>query len=371
MSHTVHIFDYLDSPAEYPLAGVCVLFGDEPFLKQLGRGALRKQLWGEASDDTPLATFVGDEARWRDVLDELSTVSLFGGGGAKRLAIVENADKFVSQNRQSLEDYAAKPSRIGTLVLEVDAWPGNTKLYKIVDKEGLQIDCRPPEIARGRNKVPDGERIEKWLRAWATSHHNIALEARGASLLLELAGPVFGILDQDLAKLALYVKPGGKVTAEMVREIVGGWRAKTAWDMVDAACDGDAAEALLQLDRLLQSGDHPIAIFGQISWSMRRYNTAVRVYEAAERAGRRISLRESLQQAGFNDWPKGTLDAAEGRLKQLGRERAGKLYRWLLEIDLALKGTHSHDDRARFALEHLFLRMAKAPGKEPLGKKAT
>lgn len=357
MSHTVHIFDYLDNPSEHAPAPVCVLFGDEPFLKQLGRQQLRRALLGEAAEETPVASFEGDVARWRDVADELSTVSLFGGG-AKRLAIVEDADKFVSQNRQQLEDYVAKPSRAGTLILEVDAWPGNTRLYKLVDKDGLQIDCRPPEVARGRNKVPDEDRIKQWLRTWAKSRHNLVLEPRAAQVLIDLTGAVFGMLDQDLAKLALFTAPGGKITAEMVHEIVGGWRAKTAWDMIDAACDGNAADALSQLDRLLQAGDHPIAIFGQMSWSLRRYNAAVRNYEAAERAGRRSSLKEALQQAGFNDWPKGSLDAAETRLKQLGRERAGKLYRWLVDLDLSLKGSHSPEDRARFAIEHLFLKMA-------------
>jgi DNA polymerase-3 subunit delta len=359
MSHTVHAFDYLAAPQDHPPASVCVLFGDEPFLKQLSRRQLRRAILGEASDDSPTATFVGDEARWRDVVDELSTVSLFGGSGAKRVAVVEDADKFVTNNRPELEQYVSKPSRAGVLVLEVDSWPGNTKLYKMVDKEGLQVDCRPPEIARGRNKVPDEGRIKEWLVAWARWQHNLVLEARAAMLLIELTGAVFGMLDQDLAKLALFVKPGGKVTADMVQEIVGGWRAKTAWDMVDAACDGDADEALLQLDRLLQAGDHPIAIFGQMSWSLRRYNAAVRAYEAAERQGKRISLREALLAGGFNDWPKGSLDAVENRMKQLGRDRAGKLYRWLLDLDLALKGTHSRDQRARFALEHLFLKMAK------------
>jgi hypothetical protein len=43
----------------------------------------------------------------------------------------------------------------------------------------------------------------------------------------------------------------------------------------------------------------------------------------------------------------------------LGRQRAGQLYRWLLELDLALKGSHSQEDRARWALEELVLRMAK------------
>ena len=75
--------------------------------------------------------------------------------------------------------------------------------------------------------------------------------------------------------------------------------------------------------------------------------------------GEKLPLREALSQAGVRDWPQGTLAAAEGRLKQLGRHRAGRLYRWLLELDLSLKGTHSQEERARWALEQLVLRMAK------------
>jgi DNA polymerase-3 subunit delta len=357
---TLHVFDYLSAPEANPPAAVCVLFGDEPFLKHQARRTLRSAILGANAEDIPVATFEGDSARWPDVADELSTVSLFGGG-ARRLAIVENGDKFVSQNRAQLEDYVAKPSRAGTLVLEVDAWPGNTKLYKAIEKSGLQIDCRPPEVTRGRSKFPDEDRMEAWLCRWAKSQHAIVLDPRAARLLIQYTSAVFGAMDQDLAKLALYVPQGGKVSPELVQEVVGGWRAKTAWDMTDAACDGNAAEALLQLNRLLQAGDHPIAIFGQMSWSLRRYNAAVRIYERAQRAGERTSLADALQKAGFNDWPKGSLAAAESRLKQLGRERAGRFYRWLLDIDLALKGSHSEETRARLALEQLFLRMAARP----------
>ena len=358
MSNTHHIFDFLEQPATAALRSVCVLFGDEPFLKQLGCEQLRRQLLGDDAEEMPVAVFAGEEVRWRDLLDELSTVSLFGGSGAKRVVIVEDADAFVSQHRPQLEDYVAKPRHTSTLVLEVDAWPGNTKLYKAVDQVGLQVDCRPPEIARGKSKVPDEVRVKQWLMAWGKSRHNLLLEARAAQLLLELVGPIFGMLDQDLAKLALFVPAGGKITSEMVRDIVGGWRTKSAWDMIAAAAQGNTAEALLQLDHILQAGDHPLAIFGQIAWSLRRYNAAVRVHEAAERMGKRPTLRDSLLAAGFNDWPQGTLKTAEDSLKQLGRERAGKFYRWLLDIDLSLKGSHSQNDRARFALEHLFLKMS-------------
>ena len=70
-------------------------------------------------------------------------------------------------------------------------------------------------------------------------------------------------------------------------------------------------------------------------------------------------LREALSQAGVRDWPLGAMKKAEDRLKQIGRARAGKLYEWLLETDLSLKGSHSHESRGRLALEMLFLRLAR------------
>ena len=39
----------------------------------------------------------------------------------------------------------AKPRASGVLILEVDEWPANTRLYKAIDQAGLQIDCRPPQ----------------------------------------------------------------------------------------------------------------------------------------------------------------------------------------------------------------------------------
>ena len=47
-------------------------------------------------------------------------------------------------------------------------------------------------------------------------------------------------------------------------------------------------------------------------------------------------------------------------MRQLGPQRAGQLYRWLLEADLALKGTSSAPARARLVLELLIARMSTA-----------
>lgn len=356
MAHTCPALEFLASPAKP--AGVCAVFGDEPFLKQLVLKALRRQIAGDEAD-APADVYDCAERMpdWRDVADELATVSLFGGGGP-RVVILERADSFVSANRQRLEDYAARPSKAGVLILEVDEWAANTRLYKALDQSGLQIDCRPPQ-KQGKSKGVDEGAIVKWIIEWGKSQHSLVIGKDAAQHLLDLTGPSFGLLDQDLAKLALFVPAGTKTTPDAVQDIVGGWRTKSIWDLVDAAADGDAGSALTQLDRLLHAGEHPLALVGSLSWSLRRYAAATRIFQQAERGGQKMPLKEALVQSGVKDWPIGNLAASEKRLIQLGRHRAGKLYRWLLELDLSLKGSHSPEDRARWALEQLLLRMSK------------
>jgi len=368
MSNTLHAFDFLAAPADRRRpAPVCVLFGDEAFLKRLVRERLRREVLGDEDADVPVATFDGRSTQWRDVRDEVSTVALFGTG--KRLVVVDNADDLVSENRAGLEQYVARPATAGVLILLVGTWQRNTKLFKAVDESGLQVECRAPMKGTGQWKTLDQPRLCKWLGAWAKTRHGIALRRGPSELLLDLVGPEFGVLDQQLAKLALFAGHDGEITPELVRDVVGGWRTKTIWELIDRAVEGNAAEALTQLDQLLQSGEKPIAFFGQIAWSLRRFAAATRIFQQAERGGRRMSLRAALQESGVR---KGALQHAERSMKQLGRERAGALYQWLLDADLALKGTHSQDHRARLVLEQLFVRMAEQadPRRQARAKKS-
>ena len=356
VSHTIHVFEYLDAPAKHRPTAVCVVFGDEPFLKRLALSQLRRDVLSE--EDAPFAAFDGKTAEWRDIVDELSTIALFGGG--KRLAVIDDGDEFVREHRARLEAYVEKPKANGVLVLNVVTWQSNTRLYKALDECGLQIECRAPERAVGKRKVPDEDRLAKWLTGWAKRQHHAKLLPAAGRLLVELVGTEFGLLDQGLAKLALFISPGGDITPELVRDIVGGWRTKTIWELLDAACAGQTVDALRELDRLLQAGEEPLALFGPIAWSLRRFAAATRFIEQAERAGRKLPLPQALQQAGFFAWPKEAMAKAEQQLKQLGRARAGQLYRWLLEADLALKGSHSTGHRARSVLEQLVVRLGKA-----------
>ena len=278
--------DYLASPGKYPPRPVSAVFGGEEFLRRQAILCLRAAVLGGDDGDFSLTSFEGRGTLFRDVHEVLSTVAMFGGG--KRLAMVEYADDFVTRYRTQLEDYVARPSRTGVLVLDLESLPSNTRLYKAIAAEGLLVDCNAPAPAR----------LGKWLASWAKQHHAAELSPAAADALVELIGPELGLLDQELAKLALMTGKDHKITPEMVSRSVGGWRTKTTWDMLEAALDGKTQEAMLQLDRLLASGEQPIAILGQISASLRRFAAATRLILQAEAARRRPNLRAAHRADG-------------------------------------------------------------------------
>ncbi|HEX4149964.1 MAG TPA: DNA polymerase III subunit delta [Pirellulales bacterium] len=343
MPETISGLDFLaDEPAPAGVPPVVAVLGDDAFLKRGARQRIEQAVLGSDDADMSLSVFAGDAVELRDVIDELSTVALFGNG--RRLVWIEAADDFVSRHRAALEDYVARPASGGVLVLDVGTWPANTRLAKAVAATGMAIDCRAP--------APN--LVLKWLMAWARQRHGAKLDRETAETLLEMIGPELGLLDQELAKLASSATDG-KITPQLVDELVTGGRAKTTWDMLDAAVAGDARTALAQLDLLLRAGESPIALLAQMGSSLRRFATATRSIEAAEAARQRINLRSALESAGFKPF---LLTKAEAQLKKLGRERGGQLLRWLLEADLALKGASSASGRT--VLEQLVARLSDA-----------
>jgi DNA polymerase III subunit delta len=349
-SGVVSALDLLANEAKYPAASVCAVHGDDAYLKSEVLTSLRRQWLGAGDEEFSLSTFAGREAQLRDVLDALATVSLFGSG--RRMAIVLEADPFVTQYRSDLEEYTARPLPGAALVLELKTWPSNTKLAKAVAASGLSIDCGSP----------NERQIKSWLIQRAKTTHGVRLEAAAADALFELVPPELGILAQEVAKLAIVAGEGRLIDVDLVHQHTGGWRARTTWDMIDAAADGRAADALAQLGRVIASGEKPHGLLPQMASSLRRFATATRLIEAAEADGRRLPVRDALAQAGV---PPFKLNDAERQMRQIARPRAKFLTQWLLAADLAIKGHNSSDERARVELERLIVRLAAASSPRP------
>jgi len=340
MPKPIPAVDFLAEPQQHPPKAVCALFGDEAFLHRQSLLCIRAAIFREEEGDFSLTTFDGSGTELRDVLDELGTVAMFGG---RRLVIVEEADPFVTRYRAELESYVARPASTGVLVLSLKSFPANTRLYKAVASNGLLIDCSAPPAAR----------LARWLSAWAKKTHQVQLPQAAAEMLIEMIGPELGLLDQELAKLAVIAGERKKLTPEMIGQSVGGWRARTTWEMLDTALDGDVAGAMTQLDRLLAAGENPIGLLAQISATLRRFAAATRLILQAESCGRPVAIRPALQQAGVRPF---VLEKSERRLRRLGRHRGNHLYRRLLAADLDLKGASAAPPRA--VLEGLIVRLA-------------
>lgn len=342
----LHAFDLLaQPPARQP--DVVAVFGTDV--------TLRAWVLHQVTVEGDVMQVEGDATQWSDLKDELSTASLFDFGEGKRTIVVRDADQFLSKHRPEIEGYVAKPGTASRFVLELDSLASNTRLYKALHKDQMLVACHGG--VDGKRGVTHAMR-QKFLCGHLAARHDTKLTKGAADALVELLGEEIGMIDTEVAKLALYLEPGGTIDEPLVREVVAGWQGKTVWEINEAIAAGDASEALRQLDKLMSGGQPPIALLPQIAWSLRRLGMATAVVEHWERMGRKFRLEDALATAGFRS--KETQEA-KAHLLGIGRERARQLLPWLLDADLRLKGTHSADGRDRFLLEQLVVKLAKAP----------
>jgi len=335
----MHATAFLRAPLPAKLPPVIVLFGNEPYLQQEVLHRLCAALAGESGDEGTVTRYSGaddDNLELKTVLDELRTISMWGGS---RVVIVENADEFVTRYRGPLEKYVAAPARSGTLILLAKTFPKNTRLAKAVAKSHLDVEC-------GSLKIPD---LVQWICEKARDEGK-QLSRPVAAVLIELAGESIGQLTQEIAKLAAYVGNRDRITEDDIHAVVGGWSVQTTFKMMDALIAGRLETALELLDRLLSAGEAPQRILGGISYSLRRLVTA------AENARHGTPLKSALAKTGV--FPN-QLDVNERYLRRLGRPRVEKFLSNLLAADGGIKGLDGGSRVSeRIALEQLLVRLS-------------
>jgi DNA polymerase-3 subunit delta len=308
--------DFLSKARKGEPKPVYVLCGDEEFLKRQAREALVGWVLGDADPAYAVSTYPGDRAEWSTVRGELQTLPFLS---PRRVVVIDQADEFVSDNRPALEKYVAKPSP-GVLVLDVRSWPSNTKLAKALPDEAT-IVC----------KTPKPSQLPAWCLQRARSEYGKKLAEPAAQLLVELVEPSLGLLDQELAKLATYVGDAAGITVEDVDVLCGRSRSAETFKIFEAIGQAKPAEALAILQRLLADGEEPLALLGAFSWQLRKLAQAGRL------AVQGVSVPEALREVGFGPWQ---VEKVEPQLRHLGRRRLEKLFDWLLEMDLGMKGNN-------------------------------
>ena len=308
-----------------------VVAGDEAFLRRRALEKLRQEILGDASEEFACSVFQGDGTDWSVARNEVSTLPFLS---ERRLVIVESADGFVKNHRAKLEKFVKEePPKTGVLILDLKSWPSNTKLAKMIDKNAT-ITCKAPSVPK----------LVDWCCQWALDHHDKQLVKNAAQWLVELVGQEMGLLDQEIAKLAVYVGDAKKISRQDVDRLVGNNRADKIFKIFNLIGQGQVAGALAFLDRALSLGDDPMALWGGMSWHLRRLAQAARLTQEGK------SITGAVREVGLYD-----STGAIQQMKHLGRRRLAKLYDWLVEFDLGVKGDSTLPPRT--LLERLIIRL--------------
>jgi len=223
---------------------VYALVGSEPFL-QLQK--LREVL-AELPADAQRVDLDGERAELSDVLDELRSFAMFGGG---KVVIIRSADVFLSRFREPLEDYVAAPCTSSALILRLDTLPSNQRIYKAIAKVGRIERCEPPKD------------LSQWVIRHAMDAHRLSVALDAAAMLADLIGSDLGRLDTELAKLALSAE-AGTIGPQAVCGAVPFQRERQMWDMTNELACGRPSEALLKWRQLTQLDS--TAEFRAVTW---------------------------------------------------------------------------------------------------------
>jgi DNA polymerase-3 subunit delta len=320
---------------------VYALVGSEGFV-QLQR---LRSILGQLPKDAQRIDLDGERAELSEVLDELRSFAMFGGG---KVVVLRNADEFLTRFREQLEDYVAKPSDSATLILRLESLPSNQRIYKAIAKVGVIENCEPPKD------------LPRWVVQHAKEEHGVTVSSDAARLLVDLIGQDLGRIDTELAKLALATDEK-TLTPEHVADGVAFARERQMWDMTNELACGRTAEALKRWRQLIQLD--PSTEFRAVTW-LGMWLENVRKAIAMKRKGMQpFAIAQQLRV-----WPREIQGPFLQTAEALGESAAASATDLLADVDLRSKSGvgDAESNVERFILE--IGRMQKTIFPSPSGR---
>jgi DNA polymerase-3 subunit delta len=256
----------------------------------------------------------------------------------KRVVVVKNGDKFISENRQLLERYFDNPCPTGILVLTVSSWPANTNLAKKLPSVGKLLKVTQPKPWQ----------LPQRLMQYASDAHAKNLTKEAAELLIELTGDGLTRLYGEIDKLALFADAEKRITANHVESLIGHNRLYNAFAVIDACLAGDVAGAVNRLRNMFaEDKSTEYTVVGAFAFHFRRmFNAKVLLEEGARPAeiGNRLRIWSNK-------------DSFFSQVRTMSLKQVGENLRQLANIDYAIKTGRT---KPHVAIEQLVLKLASA-----------
>jgi DNA polymerase-3 subunit delta len=262
---------------------VYLLAGPDAFQQRAVVDGLRSALVPEGLREAVETDIDGGAAQPADVVGVALTPSLAG----RRLVVVHDAPWFGAPRGQGgeggedaqAEDGAGgdgrrgRPDPLAPLFAYLDNPPpdtvvvfrsqapadGRRRIVKRLGQVGAVLAAVPPP--------PD--ELPPWCAARARAVHGVRLAPGVAAALCARVPPSLDLLDQELAKLATYVGPGGSVGMAEVEALVPPSREESVFALMDAVGEGRGPQAFALLRRMLGQGEEPLGLLALLARQVR------------------------------------------------------------------------------------------------------
>lgn len=273
-----------------------------------------------------------DKAQITDVLDELRTLPFLA---KRRVVVIKDADKFISENREHLEKYFEEPCTTGVLILVVNAWNKSTKLAKKLPSVGKLIgvdEIKPAQLSR-------------YAGSYAREQCGKSLAPAAAELLVELVGDDAGRICREIDKLAIYVDQQNSIGTNDVEKLTGHNRMFNAFAVIDAMTTGNTAEAVERLRNMFAADKSAeFTVIGAFAFHFRRMFNAKSLLSKG--------LNQYQVSGKLRIW--GNKEAFFGQIRRISLRQIGSMLAELGHIDNAVK-TGQRDIKS--AMEQMVLKM--------------
>ena len=312
---------------------IFVIAGKEPSLLNAECEKLLDRLLEPQQRVTGLFNADAAEVSACEILDELRTAPFLT---ERRVVIVKDADKFVSDNRTLLEKYFDNPCPTGTLILTVSSWPSQTKLAKKLPRVGKLISVAQPRPWQ----------LPSRLIKYADDAHDKNLTADAAELLIELSGDDLIRLYTEIDKLALFAHTEKAITLQHIEALIGHNRLFNAFAVIDATLAGDTAQAVQRLRTMFaddKSAEYTSV--GAFAFHLRRMFKAKALFEEG--------VREAEVAKRLRIWH--NKDSLFLQLRKITLKQLSRNLQQLAQTDYAIKTGRT---KPQVAIEQLVLKLA-------------
>jgi DNA polymerase-3 subunit delta len=267
------------------------------------------------------------------VLDELRTVPFLT---ERRVVLVKNADKFISENRELLEKYFDNPCPTGILILTVTGWSTRTKLAKRLPKVGKLLTVTQPKPWQ----------LPHRLIQYARDAHDKNLTKTAAELLIELTGDNLSQLYGEIDKLALFAHTEKVITPRHIESLIGHNRIFGVFTVIDAIVAGNIAQAVYRLRSMFaENKSAGYTVVGAFAFHFRRMFNAKVLLEKGVRPAE-IANRLRI-------W--GNKENFFAQLQKMSLKQIGANLQQLAATDYAIKTGRT---KTEVAVEQLVLTLA-------------